>query len=475
MSILMPGALIIHELDNFELAYADGGDRKEIPASLEGRDATLLVKISPPVLTSDNIQDASIMFRLFDSNTNETIKFVSLFLFISKDGKLLIPPDLFHSAEGILRLKIQPSQGKTVIYANKEPHLDAWEADPAGVINLKGPLLLEGGLYRIHIEVFGIDSPFNIFEEDKIPKFDAYLSVGDIYNTQVQNENKSYNMTIVSYYDYVKDFSFDPEKNEFTWTMPFNYDLTRIENEGDIFIHEEIRIPRALSGIEDAKSFSGSVDGMQLLPSSVVMDPYASESELIIHFLIDKEHISQITRASPQLDSLGIMKFTLIPSSSITHREKETSTVIYSDMGKLMVTLSWNPGQLAANTPADLHLKFYDAYSGGPITGNVTYDLFVYPTAELPEQMPVITMLDNLALNGTGTVSNIIFPQNDVYDIEIRVKDATLASSTSQDSTPADRALGVVVVPEFETIAGLVMATSILASLFASRYVKFEK
>lgn len=111
---------IIHEGVRFKAAFADGGDRKEIPASLEGRDARLFVKISPPILTSDNIQDASILFRLFDTKSNETIKFVSLFLFISKDEKQLIPPDLFHSAAGTLGLKIQPSLGETVIYANKE-------------------------------------------------------------------------------------------------------------------------------------------------------------------------------------------------------------------------------------------------------------------------------------------------------------------------------------------------------------------
>lgn len=100
------------------------------------------------------------------------------------------------------------------------------------MIKLKGPLLLEGGLYRIHIEIFGIDSPLNIFPQDELPKFDVYLSVGDIYNTEVQTEKNNYNLTIVSYYDKVQDFSFDPVRKEFVWFMPFNYNLTRIENEG---------------------------------------------------------------------------------------------------------------------------------------------------------------------------------------------------------------------------------------------------
>lgn len=466
MLVLMADPLLGPTDNNSKAAYADGGDRVEIPASFEGRSATLLVKISPAVLTSDNIQDASVLFRLYDTQTNETFKFVSLFLFISKDDKMLIPPDLYHSREGILKLKIQPSPGEAVIYANKEPHLDAWEADYGGVINLKGPLLLKGGLYRIHIEVFGIKNPLTIFPQDEIPKFDAYLSVGDVYDTHMNSQNKIYNVTIVSYYDYVKDFSFDQDKKEFAWTMPFNYNLTRIENEGDVFIHQELRIPWSLTEITDNLSFVGTADGVRLRPSSVALDPYTSESQLFVHLLIDKSQIIQVVKDSPQIDTPGTMKFTLSPTKAA---ERQTSTTVYSDTGILMATLSWTPSQLTANTPVELTLKFYDRFSNEPVTGDVKYDLVVYPSG-IPERTPAIRMDGNVASNGTDTVRNLAFPADGIYDFEIRFNDISQPTSASPDPSRAGRALGVVVVPEFSSaMAGTILVAFVTSIVIALR------
>ena len=183
-----------------------------------------------------------------------------------------------------------------------------------------------------------------------------YLSVGDIYNDTVQYGDQRYNTTIVSYYDKIRDFSFDPENKQVVWSMPFNYDLRRIENESDIFIHEEVRLPWHLADILSNTTFTGTADGTRLSASSLVIDPYASDSELFIHFLINKQQLVQLVKESDQLDKLGTMKFTL---SATKLDDAQTSTKIFSDIGNLMVLLDWDPNQLAANVPVKLHLAFY--------------------------------------------------------------------------------------------------------------------
>ncbi|UVS68941.1 hypothetical protein [Nitrososphaera viennensis] len=446
---------------NFGKAFADGGDRKEINASLKGRDGKLLVRISPPVLTSENIQDASIMFRLYDANTNETIKFTSLFLSVLKDGKQLLAPDLFHSREGILRLKIQPSPGEPVIYANKEPHLDAWEADQAGVINLRAPILLEGGLYQIHVEVFGIDSPLNIFEQDSIPKFDVYLSVGDIHSQAVQYNHKDYNMTVISYYDEVTDLSLDQGKKELAWRMPFNYNITRIKNEPDIFIHEEVRIPRNFTELADGMRFAGSVDGMELGASSLAVDPYSSGSELIVHFLINKAQIIQLVEQSPQINNKqGTMKFSLSPDADIV----ETSTRLFTDTGSVIVSLDWNPDQLAAGKDIELGLKFYDQFTGNPVADDVKYDLMI-----LDQNGSQVTMRENIIAKGGNDTETLVFPENAEYHLEIYVKEIQdpAAGSGAPDSSRAGRAIGVVVVPELGTSLAMILAAASIAGVIA--------
>jgi hypothetical protein len=57
--------------------YGDGFTQENVQASIGNRVITTFVKLSPPIITSDNSGDKSIFFRFFDANTNTTINNVS--------------------------------------------------------------------------------------------------------------------------------------------------------------------------------------------------------------------------------------------------------------------------------------------------------------------------------------------------------------------------------------------------------------
>ena len=135
-------------LNPIQDALADGLFEENLPpASVGDREASLYTKINPPILTSDSKQDAFFELRLFDANTDETIKFVSYFITVEKDDQLLMR-DLFHSSQGPLKLKINPSNSETVsVFGSTEPFLGGWTSE-TGDITINGPLLLEGGLYH---------------------------------------------------------------------------------------------------------------------------------------------------------------------------------------------------------------------------------------------------------------------------------------------------------------------------------------
>ena len=49
-------------------AFGDGLTQENLPpASVGNRQASLFVKVNPPILTTDNRQDAFMQFRLFDA------------------------------------------------------------------------------------------------------------------------------------------------------------------------------------------------------------------------------------------------------------------------------------------------------------------------------------------------------------------------------------------------------------------------
>src|SRR5918911_343770 len=117
-------------------AYADGLTQENLPpASVGNRKASLFVKVNPPILTTDNRQDAYMQFRLFDANNNKTIQHVTYEITVNKGtllsssssspssfgGQKPLLRDFFHAHNGLLTLKVQPSNGTLTIYGEQDP------------------------------------------------------------------------------------------------------------------------------------------------------------------------------------------------------------------------------------------------------------------------------------------------------------------------------------------------------------------
>jgi hypothetical protein len=422
-------------------AFADGLTQETFSATLGGRNAQLLVQVNPPILTDASRNDAYMLFRLYDANNNQTIKYSTFFISVEKgvgkDAVTIMPSTLFHTESGLLRLKVQPAEGDLQIFGTQEQFLNAWVADPGGTVNIQGPLFLEGGIYHLRVEIFGIDSIRNIFPDTDIPKFDSWLSVGDVFTQNIEYQNQPYNTTIISYYDRVRDFNFDSGKEQFTWSMPFDWNVSRLEST-NIFVHEEVRIPKSLSGIGDASSFSATVSGNPISGRMLAVDPYSSQQALTLHYLINKNDI--INMASKVSNGTSGMTFTLAPA---TGQNAQTTGEMLTDTGNINVIAEWATGKLNANTESTLTLNFSDGFSGQRIADDVNYNLRILDN----NGSQVYSQAGLVAQGGTGT-QTIDFPTNENYRMEVQV------TGIARDGQPLDQtrngiARGTVVVPEF--------------------------
>jgi hypothetical protein len=450
-------------------AFGDGLTSETFTATLGDRNAELLVQVNPPILTDASRDDAYILFRLYDANNNQTIQYTTFFVSVEKgvgeDAVTVMPPTLFHTESGLLRLKVQPAEGDLQIFGTQEQFLNAWVADPGGTVNIQGPLFLEGGLYHFRVEIFGVDNIRNIFTDENIPKFDSWLSVGDVFTENINYQGHSYNTTIISYYDRVRDFNFDDGNQQFTWSMPFDWNTSRIEDT-NIFVHEEVRIPKSLAGIGDASSFTASVNGNPVSGRMLAVDPYSLQQELTLHYLINKNDI--INMASKISDDTSEMTFTLAPSTS---QNAQTTGEILTDTGNINVVLEWAPDQLNANTESTLTLSFYDGFSGERITEDVNYNLRVLDN----NGSQVYSQTGLVAEGGTGT-QTIDFPANENYRMEVEV------TGIARDEQPIDQtrngiARGTVVVPEFPAgslaaAASITGITGIIIIILLRRFTK---
>src|SRR5438270_3428512 len=100
---------------SYQKAYADGLTQENLPpATVGNRQASLFVKVSPPILVSTSKQDTFMQFRLFDAVNNQTIQHVTYDISVFRgaagssttttDKPLL--RDFFHAHNGLLTLRI---------------------------------------------------------------------------------------------------------------------------------------------------------------------------------------------------------------------------------------------------------------------------------------------------------------------------------------------------------------------------------
>ena len=428
-------------------AFSDGlFEEKLPPASVGDREASLYTKINPPILTSDSKENAFFELRLFDAKTDETVEHTSYFIAVEKNDKLLMR-DLFHSHQGTLKLKINPTTSESIsVFGSTEPFLGGWTSE-TGDITINGPLLLEGGLYHFAIEIFGIDNDRNIFTPENAPRFDSWLSVGDVYRDDITDSGKNYNITLISYYDQIQNFKYDSQQSNMSWIMPFNWDIKRIQD-NNIFVHEEIKIPKTLTKFSETNAFDALVNGNPLVGRSIALDPFTEEKNFIIHLLLNKADVIKIAEtvnnntnannATNNNNTNGTMTFSLSPAAQ---KIAETTSEVVSDIGGILVKFNWEDEQILSNQDTNVQLDFSDALSTEKINGDIKYDIIVYDKSG----NKIVTKQELIAKNAKD--SQIIkFPSKGIYQIEIHIKGITYPDVGTPDETRNGIARGTVVV-----------------------------
>lgn len=441
-------------------AFGDGLFMEELSASFGNRKADLLIKMTPPVVTTETFQKqdqkAVIQFKLFDSNTREGIKHVTYFITIEKDGKKLLS-DWFHDHNGDLRLQIRPKNTDLVtVYGEPDPILQAYSGTENSPVIAEGPVFLEGGLYHFIVRIVTIDFDRTIIPDDKQPVYDAWLSVGLTEEQQITVDGKQIPIQILSYYDKINDFKFNESKMQMEFTMPFDWNTTRLEK-NKVLVHEEVTVPKS-SEFAAKRSYVGTVNDMDVT-KNVVLDDTDPQKD-IIHFMIPKTQViqiaEQVNNKSEQAVSDELMKFTLQPagigepaaataastwapaaatastSTNNTTSGNQTQEVSSSpnattttsepmekltDGGTYKVKMSWSPATIDSKTPTTFNIEFLDPKSNQKID-NIQYDFMIMPAEDL--ETMITHRASKIAQNGSAQQS-FTFKDENVGSVMVRV------------------------------------------------------
>jgi predicted secreted protein with PEFG-CTERM motif len=417
--------------------YGDGFTQENVQASIGNRVITAFIKLNPPIITSDNSGDKFILFRFFDSNTNTTINNVSFYLNVTKGDKILMH-DLFYTHTGFLTIKFLPGGevGKWTVNGDQDPVLGGWTSQTDNV-NVIAPILTEGGLYHFNLSLLALDYANTLIDQTNPPKFDSYLSVGDVSNQNINYQNTRYNTTLISYYDRTSDFNFNESSKQFSWRMPFDWDVNRFQDR-PIFIHEELRVPKSLTAFSDTPTYAASAEGFGLSGRRVIVDPYTLGDYMIVHLFLNKVDLVSMAKTVP-LGEKNI-EFKVAPEKP----NVKSSASLLTDFGGWHIKLGWNPQTLTANSQNNLNINFYDAFNEQQVTGDVNYDIQILDK----DQSVLWSKTDAVAPNGAGT-QTVSLPSNGIYSITVKIK--SIVNNGFPDNTRAGMGRGNIVIPSTVT------------------------
>src|SRR5829696_2603252 len=303
--------------------FGDGLFMEELSASFGDRKADLIIKMTPPVVTTETLKSQNqkpiIQFKLYDPATKEGFKHVTYFITIEKDSKKLLS-DWFHDHKGDLKIEMKPSNAQQIaVYGEPDPILQAYTGTENSPVIATGPIFSEGGLYHFIVRITTIDYDRSFIPENKQPVYDGWLSVGSTMNQQISlNDGKRIPIEIVSYYDDIKEFKFDPSKKQIQFTMPFDWNTTRLENQKQLMVHQELSIPKGSSLA--SKSYTGAINGIDVT-ENLMVDP-SNSTKNVVHFMLPKPAVTQIAKQvnnnGHAAASNGLMEFSLAPSTNAT-------------------------------------------------------------------------------------------------------------------------------------------------------------
>jgi len=347
----------------------------------------------------------------------------------------------FFTEDGILPIKVIHNDDKEItIHGEQDSLLDAWYGTDSNPLVITGPIFDSGGLYNFEIEVRTIDDPANIIKDSKT--YNADLIVPEIFPfTQKDSQNQDVPFKIKSYFDKIEKFSYDPVTKQVTFEMPFDWSEAAMSHIP--VVHEELHFPKDFVDFY-TPSYTGKVNGIDLFKSSITVDDYTEEKDRIVHFVLLQDHLrflkNQIKNSDDPLPKNMI--FTLA-----TSEKTEFPLVAYTKSEDFSINLSWDPVTIEPGKNTKFIFTIRDGKTGEPLR-NSDYTLVILQNGQ------EIHRVSGKAQVG-GESEDYFFKEDQTGPTIVRFENIR---NTGQETE-----FGIVVAPEFGSIAVVVLVISLFS------------
>jgi hypothetical protein len=342
--------------------YAHGvGSEIFPPKELNGKQVSLEVSSSNNDPNQNNDQQISI--SLIDFNSKITLRDVT-FLIKSSRGEQFLFEKEFRSDNGFLVFNFISESTETIQI--QEENEGGFFASLLGLesrmINVKGPKLSEGGLYKFDISIITVDDYSKKLVNPLI--YNAGISVAQVSNHEINDSNfGAQKIQTITYYDEISNFKYDPKFKEITFSMLFEWNSNNI-NQTSV-IHEELKIPKTFGDLL-VSGFSMYVNDIKLSDDVVTIDDFFSD-ERVVHFIINQKELWNIYNHDPNQHGIN---FLIKPNSDNIQLSSVTEN------GQFRIIVSWEPQNLKSNSAATIYFDITDIFlKNRPIAVNYDFSI----------------------------------------------------------------------------------------------------
>jgi len=395
-----------------------GGDAAP-PISFEGMQVTIFTELDPSDMTAGEVDSANISIRFYDMLTDLNLEQVTYRVEVWRAGDLLAR-NYFYDEDGTLNVEVRPQKDCyepkpwkcTEYYGEVHGTAGGLFARGDGRPLIDGPIFEKGGLYNVKVSIEGATSPRSLVAQPLL--FDTFVSVAQDQGFFIKTANaEEIPVTVKTYYDDVENFSFNQSNNAISFDMPFDWSPEYVELVQ--VVHEEIRVPKSFQPYNPETSFKGYVDGVEVDQRVLLIDPYSSETENIVHFLVTGTELQRINEVlGPSHQSSKTMSFDLIPQGNV---EKNSFDVSFDNGYRAII--SWDT-KYGIGDEIPFEFSFFD--NNGGLVKDVIYafglvnpqgEQFNLVTGDNPEEYVGIKSVEGIATH------KITIPDDGLYTLNL--------------------------------------------------------
>lgn len=358
LSLLLP-LLFVFVFDD---AFGHGvGSETFPPVDLNGKQVTIEVSSSQSDPEASDDQQISISMIDFDSKI--TLRDVTFHIKAEKGNQFLFEQE-FKADNGFLVFNFVSEETDSIIIEEEsESNLfGSLLGLDSRLIHVKGPKLSEGGLYKFDISVLTADGYSNTLEEPLV--FNAGISIAQTSRHEFVDPNfGDQNIHVITYYDEISDFEYNPASKEISYSMPFEWSYANI-NQTSV-VHEELIIPKTFGDLL-VSGFTMYVNGVKLSDDVATIDDFFADGR-IVHFIIYQKELLKVLENGSNENG---MNFVIKPDRDYPHMSSVTEN------GQFRILVSWEPENLKSNSNAKIFFDITDVFlKNKPVSTNYEFSV----------------------------------------------------------------------------------------------------